>query len=118
MNSSEISAQAVVYHILSIPLSINSRSTVSINTNRPEDRTSMLKSDEILEKLEPDSKDVFVEGLFDMYLNRPDEMTNACLADFASLYNISKKETDYIEIVENSDDEDIIDHEIDDRNTV
>ena len=78
----------------------------------------MPKSDEILEKLEPDSKDVFVEGLFDMYLNQPDEMTNACLADFASLYNMSKKEIDYTEIVENSDDEDIVDDEIDDRNTV
>ena len=66
LNSSEISAQEAVYHILSIPLSISSRSTVFINTNRPENRISMLKSDEILEKLEPDSKDVFVEGLIDM----------------------------------------------------
>ncbi|CAF4289325.1 unnamed protein product, partial [Adineta steineri] len=63
LNSSEISAQEAVYHILSIPLSVSSRSTVFINTNRPENRISMLKSDEILQKLEPDSKDVFVEGL-------------------------------------------------------
>ncbi|CAF2615091.1 unnamed protein product [Rotaria sp. Silwood2] len=77
----------------------------------------MLKSDEILEKLEPDSKDVFVEGLIDMYINRPDEMKNVCLADFASLYNISKKKTGYTEIIENSDDEDIVDDEIDDKNT-
>ena len=118
MNSSEISAQAAVYHILSIPLSINSRSTVSVNTNRPKDRIFMLKSDETFEKPEPDSKDVFVEGWFDMYLNRLDEMANAGLSDFASLYNMSKKETDYTEIVENSEDEDIVDDEIDDRNTV
>ena len=39
-----------------------------------------------------------------MYLNPPDEMTNACLANFASLCNMSKKETDYTEIAENSDD--------------
>ncbi|CAF2442613.1 unnamed protein product [Rotaria sp. Silwood2] len=75
----------------------------------------MLKSDEILEKLEPDSKDVFVEGLIDMYINRPDEMKNVCLADFVSLYNISKKKTGYIEIIENSDDEDVIDNEIDEK---
>ncbi|CAF5054955.1 unnamed protein product, partial [Rotaria magnacalcarata] len=40
LNSSEISAQEAVYHILSIPLSISSRSTVFINTNRPENRIS------------------------------------------------------------------------------
>lgn len=76
----------------------------------------MLKSDEILEKLEPDSKEIFVEGLIDMYINRSDEMKHICLADFASLYNISKKKTGYTEIRENSDDEDIIDDETDDKN--
>ncbi|CAF4125803.1 unnamed protein product, partial [Rotaria sordida] len=97
-----VNSQEAVYHILSIPLSISSRSTVFINTNTPENRISMLKSDKILEILEPDSKDVFVEGLIDMYINRPDEMKNVCLADFASLYNISKKKTGYTEIIENS----------------
>ena len=77
----------------------------------------MLKSDEILETLEPDSKDIFVEGLIDMYINRPDEMRNVCLADFASLYNISKKKTGYTEIVEISEDEAIVGDEIDDQNT-
>ncbi|CAM4978875.1 unnamed protein product [Rotaria socialis] len=75
----------------------------------------MLKSDEILQKLEPDSKDVFVEGLIDTYTNRPDEMKNVCLANFASLYNVSKKKTDNAQITENSDDEDVIDNEIDEK---
>ncbi|CAF4395205.1 unnamed protein product, partial [Rotaria magnacalcarata] len=111
LNSSEISAQEAVYHILSISLSISSRSTVFINTNRPENRISMLKSDEILQKLEPDSKNVFYEGLIEMYVNRPDEMKNVCLADFASMYNVSKKKTDNDRIIENSDDEDITENE-------
>ncbi|CAF0843236.1 unnamed protein product [Adineta ricciae] len=105
LNSSEISAQEAVYHILSIPLSVSSRSTIFINTNKPENRISMLKSDEILQKLESDSKDVFVEGLIDIYSNRPDEMKDVCLADFASLYNVSKRKIGSTEIVENSDDE-------------
>ena len=105
LNSSEISAQEAVYHILSIPLSSSSRSTVFINANRPENRISMLKSDEVLQNLEPDSKDVFVHGLIDMYINRPDEMKNVCLADFASLYNVSKTQRNNIQITENSDDE-------------
>ncbi|CAF3351607.1 unnamed protein product [Rotaria socialis] len=111
----EISAQEAVYHILRIPLSISSRSTVFINTNRPENRISMLKSDEIFQKLEPDSNDVFVEGLIDMYTNRPDEMKNVCLADFASLYNVSKKKADNAQITENSDGEDVIDNAIDEK---
>ena len=115
LNSSEISAQEAVYHILSIPLSTNSRSTVFINTNKPENRISMLKSNEILQKLDSDSKDVFVQGLIDMYSNRPDEMKDICLADFASLYNVSKKQRGNVQITENSDDEDVIDDEIDEK---
>ena len=109
-----LSAQEAIYHILSIPLSASSRSTVFINTNRPENRISMVKSDEILRKLEPDSKDIFVEGLVDMYVNRPEEMKNICLADFASLYTITKKQTKAVEYTENSDD-DIIADEIDEK---
>ena len=115
LNSSEISAQEAVYHILSIPISISSRGTVFINTNRPENRISMLKSDEMLQKLEPDSNDVFFQGLIDTYINRPEDMKNVCLADFASLYNVSKKQTNNVQITDNSDDEDVIDEEIDEK---
>ena len=115
LNSSEISAQQAVYHILSIPLSISSRSTVFINTNRSQNRISMVKSDEVPQKLEPDSKNVFVEGLIGMYINRPDEMKNVCLADFASLYNVSKKATGNVQITENSDDEDVTDDEVNEK---
>ena len=75
----------------------------------------MVKSDEVLQKLELDSKDVFVQGLIDMYINRPDEMKNVCLAGFASLYNVSKKQTNNVQITENSDDEDVNDNEIDEK---
>ena len=118
LNSNEISAQEVVYHILSIPLSVNSRSTVFINTSKPENRISMLKSDEILSKLDPDSKDVFLDGLIDLYANRPHEMKNVCLADFASSYNISKRKTGSTKIVENSDDECSVEEEVDGTQTV
>ncbi|CAF1551328.1 unnamed protein product [Adineta steineri] len=117
LNSSEISAQEAVYHILSIPLSVSSRSTVFINTNRPENRISMLKSDEILHELEPDSKHVFVEGLIDMYINRPDEMKDVCLADFAALYNVSKRKVDNAPIAENCDNEDATENENDEKIT-
>ena len=47
-----------------------------------------------------DSKDVFVHGLIDTYVNRPDEMKNICLADLASLYNVSKKQSNNVQITE------------------
>ena len=50
-----------------------------------------------------------------MYINRADEMKNVCLADFASLYNVSKKQTNNVQIKENSDDEDVNDNEIDEK---
>ena len=63
--------------------------------------------------MEPDSKDVFVQGLIDTY--RPEQMKNVCLADFASMYNVSKKQTYNVQVTENSDDEDVIDDENDEK---
>ncbi|CAF4868847.1 unnamed protein product, partial [Rotaria socialis] len=51
----------------------------------------------------------------EMVINRPDKMKNVCLADFALLYNVSKKKADNARITENSDDEDIIDNAIDEK---
>lgn len=118
LNSSEISAQEAVYHILSIPISTSSRSTVYINTNRPENRISMVKSDEVLQILESDSKDVFVHGLIDLYTNRPEEMKSICLADFASLYNVAKKQIGKTQATEDSDAEEPFENEVDEKSVV
>ena len=42
-------------------------------------------------------------------------MKNVCLADFASMYNVSKKQTYNVQVTENSDDEDVIDDENDEK---
>ncbi|CAF1543168.1 unnamed protein product [Adineta ricciae] len=52
-----------------------------------------------------------------MYASRPDEMKNVCLADFASMYNISKRRIDIAQTTENSDDENITEDENDDKST-
>ena len=75
----------------------------------------MVKSNEALQSLEPDSKDVFVHDLIDTYVNRPEEMKNICLTDFASLYNVSKKRSNNVQITDNSDDEEVIESEIDEK---
>ena len=75
----------------------------------------MLKSEEILQKLKPDLNDVFVLGVIDTYVNRPEQMENVCLADFASMYNVSKKQANTVQMTKNSDDEDVIDDETDEK---
>ena len=51
-NCSEVSAQEVSYHLLSMPLSQCSRANVYINTNPPEQRTRILKPKHLLEDME------------------------------------------------------------------
>ena len=62
-NCSEVSAQEVSYHLLSLPLSQWSRVNVYINTNPPEQRTRVLKPKHILKDMEVDSEDILQEGL-------------------------------------------------------
>ena len=90
LNCSEISAQEAVYILLSIPLSKSSRQVIFINTGERDQRTKLLKSEKELKEMDPDSHDIMASGLLDLYIARPDELENLCLADFASNYNYSK----------------------------
>ena len=85
-NCSEVSAQEVSYHLLSLPLSQCSRANVYINTNPPEQRTRMLKPKRILKDMEVDSEDILQEGLIEQYTNRPNALNDTCLASFAAWY--------------------------------
>ncbi|KAL8592920.1 hypothetical protein ACOMHN_050747 [Nucella lapillus] len=89
VNSSDISAQEACYYLLRMPVSQASCSCVFINTNRPEKRIHMLKLEEVLRAMDPDSTDIMRSGLLDKYLARPNEMENVCLAEFAANYNIN-----------------------------
>jgi hypothetical protein len=91
INSSEISAQECIFHVLQMPLSKNSRDIVYINTNPPHERVYMKKSKSELELLDPDCTDVVVKGMLDHYLNRPNELEDICLADFAANYTFHTK---------------------------
>ena len=94
INKSETSAQEVAFHNLSMPLTMCSVSNIYINTSPPEERTRMLKTPQNLEWLmeqDPDSEDVFVHGLLEHYVERPDVMEDVCLADFAAWYEFSSR---------------------------
>ena len=83
---SEVSAQEVSYHLLSLPLSKCSRANVYINTNPANKRVRILKSKPVLMCMEQDSVDILQSGLIEHYMQRPDELEETCLAKFAAWY--------------------------------
>lgn len=94
-NCSEISAQECVYNLLSMPVSHCSRESVFIMTFPIRERYNMVKDKRILETLNAQSVEIFIEGLVDHYVNRPENMENTCLADFASNFEyVSKQKYD------------------------
>lgn len=74
LNSSLMSAQEAVYHILSLKMVKSSRATIFINTSRMKDRVKMLKSEKDLCKINPDSNDIFLENLFEKYSKKPQKI--------------------------------------------
>ena len=66
---------------------------MQVPTGLKKNRTRMLKSLSILEKMHPDDTDVFASNIIGKYENRPNNLHSMCLADFASSY-ISKKADD------------------------
>ncbi|XP_035710253.1 uncharacterized protein LOC110853120 [Folsomia candida] len=89
INGSEISAQEAAAFLLGISNTNCSRSDVFINTAEPEERITFLKSKEELDELGDDSEDICMKGLNDHYSQRPKELENICLAEFASMYNFT-----------------------------
>ena len=89
----EISAQEATYCTLGMRLSESSNAEVYINTSRPEDRVRMLKPRQQLENMDPQATNIFEAGLLDHYEQRPDELEQVSLADFASYYIFSRKQT-------------------------
>ena len=88
-NTSCISVQQAVQEIKGYCIVRFSEDEKFINTNLPEDRLYLLKSD--LDDLDDDSKDIYVKGFIQEYANRPLSLDLVTLADFAAYYNKSKK---------------------------
>jgi len=49
----------------------------------------MLKQED-LNDMDEESDDICVKGLLDYYTQRPEELEDTCLAEFASSYNITQ----------------------------
>ncbi|XP_061391279.1 uncharacterized protein LOC133326674 [Musca vetustissima] len=90
ISGTEISAQEATYCCLGMRLSESSNAEVYINTGRPEERVFILRPREQLLNLPPDSSDIYAVGILEHYIQRPDELEDLCLADFAANYKYSR----------------------------
>ena len=88
-NSSEISAQECIYHLLGMQLSHGTREVKFLLTFPIADRFAMVKPREMLEDMysnDPNASNIYIEGIIDHYAKRPVQMEDICLAEFASWY--------------------------------
>ncbi|GBM39081.1 ATP-dependent DNA helicase PIF1 [Araneus ventricosus] len=90
INSVEISAQEAAWSILELPMSKMSEDSIFIPTFRQEERTRMVKSQDVLNKLDPNSRDVYESNIIDYYTKRPKSLEQDCLAKFAAWYELQK----------------------------
>lgn len=90
-NFSEISAPEAAWCRLRLPMCRCSEVVRHINTGPMDERQRMLKSKRQLELLmaeNPDSTNVFQDGVIEYYAQRPAELENLCLAEFVANYNV------------------------------
>ncbi|XP_017299882.1 uncharacterized protein LOC103510000 [Diaphorina citri] len=96
-----MSTQEATYFLLSLPLSKSSRKVFFINTSPIDERVVMLKNKSDLEKLDPDSDDVYMADIVKKYCKRSKKLENICLAEFAAYYhnirNIDERNDDEAE---------------------
>ena len=91
LNAVETGQEEAVFLLLQAAMRFMSRDSVFINTSPPSERTFLVKSKKELEQMDPDSNDIAVDNLIHRYQNRPHQMENYCLADFASKVKLSPK---------------------------
>lgn len=87
-SSQEISAQEAVYTCLGMKQSNSSTGHIFINTSHPEKRTRMLKSIAVRGQMDPQSTDIYMDGLLEHYACRPYVLENTSLAEFGAEYEI------------------------------
>ena len=89
----EVSTYEAIKRVLSLPMRHSNIDVLYVPTCLKTNRTRMLKSLSVLEKMHPDNTNVFASNIIDKYENRPNNLHSVCLSDFASSY-ISKKADD------------------------
>ena len=69
------------------------------------ERVRLIKSQEVLQFLQSDSHDIFVDGLIEHYIKRLLAIDNLCLAEVAVWFNIKFNNINNFNEIENDDDD-------------
>jgi len=93
--SQEISAQEAVYTCLGMKQANTSTGYIFINTSHPDKRTRMLKPIAIRGEMDPQSDDIFYDGLIEYYSSRPYSLEGITLAEFGANYEVRGKKKIY-----------------------
>ena len=90
-----MSAQEAVFRLLGMPMLSCTGKRVFVPTDMAENRIRILKASQELERLHPDSEDVYRTGTVQRYMARPASLHNVCLAEFVADYDVcyGRKET-------------------------
>ncbi len=90
LSTREVSSQECVYRSMpELWLRKIFPKTVFVNTNLPENRVRITKTQEELDELDDDSVDIFKSNIIERYIIRPTSIPtvdNMCLAEFAAYY--------------------------------
>ena len=86
----EVSTHEAIKRVLSLPMIHSNIDALYAPPGLKKNKTRMLKSLSILEKMPRDDANVLASNITDKYENRPDNLHSMCLADFASTYVIKK----------------------------
>jgi hypothetical protein len=89
LNAQQMHAQLAVYLSLSMPLYHASRSFQIINTSEEESKVEILLPSSFLNKLEGESTEIFCKSSIDKYRNRPQHLSDICLAHFVAKFNVN-----------------------------
>jgi hypothetical protein len=106
LNGVEVSAQEASYGVLGIPLTNSSRDCIFIPTGPPDERIIFVKTENELRNLDSNSTDIAARGLLDHYIQRPDEVEDISLAEFAAWYTYSSRKSKALDL--EIEDEDVV----------
>ena len=82
----EVFTHEAIKRVLSLPMRHSNIHVLYVPASLKKNRTTMLKSLSILEKMNPDNTNIFASNIIDKYENQPDNLHSIYLADSTSSY--------------------------------
>ena len=80
----EVSTHEAIKRVLSLSMRTSNIDTIYIDTGIKKNRTRILKSQSVLQTMDPEDNNAYATNIIDKYANRPDVLEQMCYADFAT----------------------------------